>query len=161
MHDLGSYFTRTHQIFSASAKVLGKTYLHKLWNRSEREIYRWGADPDHCQDTAKNPLDLLRIQLERLQEVRRDDIVQAAATILFAPLGYSVQPTDIHSDRGTPEAEFLDVSAEMGKLADVLRISLADDRIDADERMALTEQANRLIQQCEELKDAVRINAHK
>lgn len=58
----GQYFIQTHQIFSAAAKILGLDFMADLWKKSHRQIYRWGADDDFCEEVTRNPLDLMQIR---------------------------------------------------------------------------------------------------
>ena len=82
----------TWQFFHAVRKVLGEAFLQKLYKKSPRQIYRWSANPDYCEDVEKNPLDRLIVLIKKLAEVGREDIALAALRILADILDCDVVP---------------------------------------------------------------------
>lgn len=100
---------KTHQFYSACRKILGKETLQKIYKKSPTQIYRWGMDPDFCEDWERNPLDRINVMLERLCELGRDDIAQAAVAILAKTVDCELSCiTPSHPDKDSIEAECLD-----------------------------------------------------
>ena len=99
----------TWQFFHAAKKILGDSFLQKVYKKSLRQIYRWSANPDFCEDTEKNPLDRIKIILGRLVEIGREDVaysaVQMLAEVLDCELVSKNHPTP---DKSTIEDECLD-----------------------------------------------------
>lgn len=150
------YFIRSHQVFSAANKILGIEFMANLWKKSHRQVYRWGADDDFCEETCKNPLDLLRITLSRLREVGREDVVEGAARLLFGPLGYEVWQRDICSDAGSVFAELLGLNKKVGELASTYEEVRADGEVTQEEQLAVDIQIDRIVEQALRFKDAAR-----
>jgi len=149
-----SHITRSYQFFSAALRLLGEDLLRTIWGRSTTQVYRWGADPARCDDVNRNPIDLLSLTLERMQELGRDDIVEGALRVLITPLGYDVRPKEIFSDKGAT-GETFDVNIALGKVSEMLSECLADRRIDEDERERLMPVVAQLVRQASELLDAI------
>lgn len=154
---MGKYIIRTHQFWSAAYRVLTPGLLAKIWKKSQRQLYRWGADPDYCEDCRRNPIDLLRITCERLLEAGRPDVAEAALALLAEPLGYEVKKSVIDSDSGSINLELLDVESSLGDFCRDYRDALEDKRLDPKERARLILQTNRLQRQVSELKAALRL----
>lgn len=68
---------KTWQFYTACRRILGTTNLTKLYRRSPRQIYRWGADPDYTADHERHPLDRLKVMLSGLCDLGREDIALA------------------------------------------------------------------------------------
>lgn len=152
----GQYFVRSHQVFAAADKILGVEFMANLWKKSHRQVYRWGADEDFCEETCKNPLDLLRITLSRLQEVGREDVVEGAARLLLGPLGYEVWQRDACSDTGSVFTELLGLNKRMGELASTYEEVRADGEVTPEEQLAMDIQIDRLVEQTLRFKEAAR-----
>jgi hypothetical protein len=100
---------KSWQFFKAIAKVLGRSQCHAIFNCSEREFYRWGADPDSCGDIRKNPLDLIAAACRKADLIGHTDIAVAPAHILAEPFNCRVSMApDVTPNRPTIEAECLD-----------------------------------------------------
>ncbi len=150
-----SYIKKTHQFFSAANTILGVSEMVKLWNKSQRQIYTWAADPDFTEHNGKNPLDLLRATMRRLQEAGRDDVVEMGLRLLTEPLGYEISRMDIQSDKGSASLELMDVTEALGQVASGLRDILEDGEITEEEKIFFSSLVDRLILQAKELKDAI------
>ena len=100
---------KSWQFYHSCRKILGRTFLQKLFQRSQTQIYRWSRDPDFCEDVERNPLDRMQILLERLCEIGREDIAQSAVAMLAHIVGCELRCTDpVHPDKENLEAECLD-----------------------------------------------------
>ena len=100
---------KTYQFYAACRKILGAATLQKLFKKSPTQIYRWGRDPNFCEDVERNPLDHLNVLLERLCELGRDDIARSAVDILAKTVDCELCCIDIaNPDKDTVEAECLD-----------------------------------------------------
>jgi len=90
----------TWQFFYACRKILGDSFLQKVYKKSIKQIYRWSANPDFCEDVEKNPLDRLVVLIRKLAEVGRKEIALAAVRILADVLDCDVFPKkDFTSDK--------------------------------------------------------------
>ncbi len=147
---------RTHQFWSAAYHILGLPALSKIYKVSNRQIHRWAADPDFCDQTARNPLDRIVVVCRRLQELGRVDIVEGGLRRVLEPLGYSFSRQKIKSDKGSIALELLDISRAKGELITIYQEANADLKISPDEQAALLSQADEVIKEVEQLKDAIR-----
>jgi len=93
--------TRSHHFFTSAQRILGEERLATVWKKSVSQVYRWGADPARCDDPSRNPIDLLKVLFDDLQEVGRDDVVEGALRILAESHGYQVGPREIRSDKNS------------------------------------------------------------
>lgn len=99
----------SRQFYHACLKILGQAFMQKLYKISQRQLYRWAADPTFCADTEANPLDKLQVLFRRLSEIGREDIVLQALRILADTIGYEVRPgPNVTLDNSTLESECLD-----------------------------------------------------
>lgn len=152
----GEYFVRSHQVFSAANKILGVEFMANLWKKSRRQMYRWGADDDFCEEISKNPLDLFHTMLRRLQELGRDDIVEGSARLLYGTLGYEIQQREGYSDADSGLTELLSLTRKLGELASTYEEVRADGMITKDEQIAVDFRVDRIVDQALRFKDAVR-----
>jgi len=99
----------TWQFFHACRVVLGKSFLQKVFKRSLRQIYRWSANPQFCEEVERNPIDCLKIVIDRLKEIGRDDIAYAGLQILADSIDCDLVPRS-HPlpDKKTLQDECLD-----------------------------------------------------
>lgn len=68
---------KTWQFYSACIYHLGKSFLTQLYQRSERQIERWSADPDTTESHQRNPIDRYEVLLTRLMERGLVEIARA------------------------------------------------------------------------------------
>ncbi|MGH7966222.1 MAG: hypothetical protein ACRERD_31100 [Candidatus Binatia bacterium] len=146
-----SHLTKSFHIFSAAHRLLGDELLGELWKKSLRQIYRWGTDPAVSDDASRNPLDLVLLTLQRLQEMGRNDVVESALHILADPLGYEVTPKAIHSDKDSAMQEFCDVAESFSAASKELSASLADGTLDAEDRARLLMRVRAFVRQGQEM----------
>lgn len=100
---------KSWQFYCACRRILGEKFLTKLYNRSQRQVYRWCADPNFTVDKESNPLDLLSVLLKHLCEIGREDIARSALTILAESCGFEVVDRDVVvPDKCNLEEECLD-----------------------------------------------------
>jgi len=55
------------EFFLFCRKVLGISFLQKVFQRGHSEIYRWSRDPEFTADSKRNPLDRLRLLLKEMR----------------------------------------------------------------------------------------------
>lgn len=84
--------TETWQLYKAAREELGTAFMSKLYHRSKREVYRWSADPDFCEDTSRNPLDRLITLCRALFSAGRGDVVTNTLRMCADALGFEVNP---------------------------------------------------------------------
>lgn len=123
---------KSWQFFLSCRRILGDTFLTTLFNRGQRQIYRWSADPDFNspEGNERNPLDRLKTVLERLTERGRFDVAMSALTILANAIGCEIQPTHpIVPDQETIETEMLDDYPAILKLHESIRSKESDEAV--------------------------------
>ena len=97
------------QFFHACRKVLGDSCIQKIYKRSLRQIYRWSADPTYADQVERNPIDRLKLILEKLCEVGREDIATAGVNMLAEVVGCELRKIDrVEPDQESIEDECLD-----------------------------------------------------
>ena len=115
------------QIFRIANRHLPKGRFQKIFTQSSRHLYRWAADPRCCEQTAKNPIDRIRILLDEINIAGYGDYARAAIDYMAEPLGGRFIDTNpARSDKGTVDGEIADVAVSIGSLSDLIRSSLAD-----------------------------------
>jgi hypothetical protein len=82
MNDTPHPILKSHQFFHACRRILGQAVMGSIYKRSDRQLYRWAADPNFCEDHERNPIDSLKIVLERLCEMGREDVALGGVEIL-------------------------------------------------------------------------------
>lgn len=147
--------TKPHHVFAAAQHLLGEDFLASLTKKSVTQIYRWSADPDRCDQVSRNPMDILAIILDRIQELGREDVVEASLRVLAAPLGYHVQAREIRSDKNSAQREGNDCMVALGRAVQLLDESLEDGKIDEEECDKILPEALNLVRQAHELVDAL------
>ena len=149
---------QTWQIYHAAHKVLGPE-LSKLYTRSARLVAYWAADPRFCDQVHRNPIDRVGDMLEQLDLRGHGDIARGAVDLLAQRLGGRFTETEpSRSDKGTVEAEVTDVTVALGHFAGTLRAALADDTLDAAERIRLKELARAVQREVDQVLDAAGVN---
>ena len=149
-----TFITTTHRFWSAANKILTPSFIANIYKICLRQAQRYGADPKYCADTSRNPLDLLLIIMESLQEAGRPDAAYAGLNLLADPLGYTIKPKEIYSDKGSICLELMDVNTALGNFCAHYQ-DKAHDGLDQEERTELTLLLDKTAWQIEELIDAV------
>lgn len=104
----------SRQFFCLARKLLGRAYLCTLFKKSEREVYRWGADTGHCGQWRENPLEKL-LELCRVLDLRGVEAEAAAPVhILAEALGLRVVRSSMVPEAAAPE----DVTSQARAAAD-------------------------------------------
>ncbi len=125
------------QFFAACMQILGEEKLSKIWGVSQRQLYRFAADPMHCGDWAFNPLERLQETVKELKIYGREDIAAHGVRCLASTLGWTIQSPN----RATRDVRHMEI------------IRAVTDYLDADERnvdfMELAEYRERLVEAVE------------
>ena len=109
MTDMPTPILKSHQFFHAANHILGQTFMAGIYKRSRRQLYRWAADPDFCEDHQRNPIDRLAKILERLCEIGKTDIAKAGVGILAGAVKCRLaEDGDATPDKKTLAEECLD-----------------------------------------------------
>lgn len=99
---------KTWEFFSACIYYLGKSTLTSLFQRSERQIERWSADPK-TSGTAKNPVDKYETLLEKLVQENHTDIARSVVSRQAHIVGCDLAPKKLpQPDKETLEYELID-----------------------------------------------------
>jgi len=117
----------SRQCFSMAKKLLGMGWLCTHWRKSEREVYRWTADPNHCGQWRENPLEKLLEQNRELDRRGFEAEAAAAVHVLAEDLGLRVvNPAPLPGD--ADPAEVLPQAREVAdQLFAALRRGLASE----------------------------------
>ncbi len=143
---------KSWQFFHSCRKVLGESFLQKLYKRSLTQIYRWSADPNLCADTERNPLDHLEAILLRLSEIGRPDIAQAAVSILADAVGCELRCLEpVIPEEISIEEKCLDVYPVLINFLEALRKEESPDVI-----RHLWQQSKRTLDEAYEVKCRIR-----
>ncbi|MCP4349535.1 MAG: hypothetical protein GY795_28980 [Desulfobacterales bacterium] len=99
----------TWEFFSKCKKELGKSTLTKLYQRGERQIDRWSANPKSSDETRKNPLDRYEILLQKLIRNGRKGIAIAAVARQAHIVGCELKDKELPiPDKDTLKDEIID-----------------------------------------------------
>lgn len=143
------------QIMRQAKKKLPRGVLHKIFGRSTRLVDMWAANPAHCEVTARNPLDRLRLLIDELDNAGCEDYARAAIDYLAGPIGGQFAPfAEEKSDKGDVIDELADLFAAGGNFTALLREALKDGHIDPAERIVVKEAARRIIKEVNQTLDA-------
>jgi hypothetical protein len=147
------------QIYHVALKKLPSGTLQRIYRRSCRLVSYWAADPRYTDETKLNPLDRIRKMLAELDTAGYGDYARAAIDYMAEPLGGNFADTSLtKSDKGCVDGETADCMIALGKLADEVRFSLADNELDTTERIRIKEYARKVISEIEQLLDAAGVN---
>lgn len=142
-------------IFKVAKKRLPPGKLQSIYRRSTRLVDLWAANPAHCEVTARNPMDHMRMLLDALDNAGCEDHAVAGANYMLEPLEMHAVPlTSEPSDRGDVDGELADLFAAGGRLASRIRDALADGQLDTAERIAIHEMARRIVKELNQVLDA-------
>ncbi|KKL62276.1 hypothetical protein LCGC14_2186840 [marine sediment metagenome] len=110
------------KIYHIARKHLPKDFLQSLYTRSSRLVYAWAANPRDCDETARNPIDRIRLMLEALDDEGYGDYARAAIDYMAEPLGcHCAEKSGAKSDKGTVDGEIADLASAVGNVADHIR----------------------------------------
>lgn len=68
----------TWQFYRAVKKILGKTFMPKIFKVSPRQVDRWSCDPDFSESSQRNPMDRYETILTELMEIGKEKIARGA-----------------------------------------------------------------------------------
>jgi hypothetical protein len=85
---------KSWQFFTSCRRLLGDSFLQKLFKVSLRQIQRWAADPAFAEDTDRNPADRIEVILSRLMEIGRGDVARAMVSRLAIAVDCELQCLD-------------------------------------------------------------------
>jgi hypothetical protein len=140
--------TQSWQIFRQAKKKLAKGVLHKIFGKSTRLLDMWAANPAHCEVTARNPLDRVRLRIDELDNAGCEDYARAAIDFLAEPLGGQFAPFGTErTDRGSVDGELVDFYEVSGKFVINLRQALADGHLSSAERILIKDTARNIIKE--------------
>ena len=111
----------TWQFYRAVKKILGKTFMPKLFKISPRQIDRWSCDPDFSDSSRRNPMDRYETILEALMEIGKDKIARGAVDRQARIVGCNlVCEGDAVPDKDTLTEELLDDLPAVTQLHDAI-----------------------------------------
>lgn len=100
---------KTHQLWSSFHRVLGDSFLQKLYKVETRQFQRWSADPRFAESAGANPTDRYEVILSRLMELGREDIARAAVSRQARVVGCELRCLDdVIPDRSDIRDEIID-----------------------------------------------------
>lgn len=82
------------EVFLFARKTLGITFLQKIFSIGHTEIYRWSRDPEFTADSARNPLDRLRLLFREMKNQGYEDEAKAGVNFLAESVGCRIEETD-------------------------------------------------------------------
>ncbi len=143
------------QIFKQAKKKLPHGALQRIYRRSTRLVDMWAANPAHCEVTARNPLDRIRLLLDELDTAGSEDYARAAIDYMAEPLrGQFARFTIEQSDREDVDGELVDLFSAGGDFSDKVRVALEDGRLNTKERIMIKEAARKVIKELNQTLDA-------
>lgn len=147
------------QVYHVARKKLPKGMLQSIYRRSTPMVSMWAANPDYCENTARNPLDRIRLMLEEMDAAGCGEYARWAIDYLAGPLGGRFAPmaADTASDKGTVDGEVTDIAIAMGRLADAVRAVWDVGDLSVDAIVGIKHQARELKVEVDQLLDAVGI----
>jgi hypothetical protein len=129
---------KTHEIFRAIRRMLGKTELIGIYgSKSASLIDRWCLPCELDTDTgARNPLDRMSLLINRLREDGLHHVVRDMQITLF--------PEECQKAKNTPQETALYFTTSAQQAFIDLQAALADGRIDDDEWEQITQDIEEL-----------------
>jgi len=82
------------EVFLFARKTLGITFLQKIFSIGHTEIYRWSRDSEFTADSARNPLDRLRLLFREMKNQGYEDEAKAGVNFLAESVGCRIKETD-------------------------------------------------------------------
>ncbi len=97
------------EFFSSCIYYLGKKSLTSLFQRGERQIERWAADPSTTSGSYRNPVDRYEILLNMLMEKGKEKIAQTIVSRQADIVGCELNRKNLPiPDKETLEHEVID-----------------------------------------------------
>jgi hypothetical protein len=152
---LATRITKSHEFFSTAIRVFGVSALAELWKKSQRSIYRWAADMDFCEETTRNPIELLSVMMERFLELGRKDVVDDVLRLIVEPLGYNLSEKEVRSTKSV-WSEMMDINIAVGQLSERLQEIMEDGNMTDKERLTISALADTLIKETMDMKEVIR-----
>lgn len=113
---------KSWQFFTTCRRLLGDSFLQKLFKVSLRQIQRWSADPAFAEDTDRNPVDRIEVLLSRLMEIGREDVARAMVSRLAIAVDCELQCLDsVMPDGKTLSEELLDDHMPLAQFHEAVR----------------------------------------
>jgi hypothetical protein len=99
---------QTWEFFSACIYYLGKAALTSLFQRSERQVERWAADPAFAGGQ-RNPVDRYEVLLQSLMDKGHGDVARAMVARQAHIAGCALKEKSLPlPDKATVELEIID-----------------------------------------------------
>jgi len=99
---------QTWEFFSACIHFLGKASLTSLFQRGERQIERWSADPA-TSGSQRNPIDRYELLLSKMVEAGQEDLAKSIVTRQAHIIGCELVSKNMPvPDKDTVELEIID-----------------------------------------------------
>jgi len=147
----------SHQIFKVAIQHLPKGRIQKIYTQKQRQVYKWAADPRFCEETARNPIDRIRILLDEINIAGYGDYAREAIDYMAAPLGGRFTDAEVSRAEKGVKGEIVDVAVSTGILFNLVR-KAENGGLDAADRIRIKGAARKAIQEIEQLLDASGIN---
>ena len=90
-------YTSRH-FYRGCLKLFGDDGFFKFFKVGVREAYRWGANPRHCDDIRRNPLEMLEAAVEELDILGEEELALTPARTLAAKVRHRVVPCESSPD---------------------------------------------------------------
>lgn len=99
----------TWEFFSACVHYLGKKTLTALFQRGERQIERWSADPAAADSHRRNPVDRYELLLRKLVDDGHRDLARSAVARQAHLVGCELRDKEFPDpDKASVELEIID-----------------------------------------------------
>ncbi|MCP3921142.1 MAG: hypothetical protein GY714_01015 [Desulfobacterales bacterium] len=99
---------KTWEFFSACIFYLGKSTLTSLFQRGDRQIERWSADPS-TSGSQKNPIDRYEVLLNKIVEAEHVDVARSVVSRQAHIVGCELVSKDMPlPDKDSVEHEIID-----------------------------------------------------
>ena len=139
-------------VFNIANRHLPAGRMQRIYSQTLRSVQRWAANPRHCSETARNPIDRIRMLLDEINLAGYGDYARAAIDYMAEPWGGRVIDMDIAiSDKGCVDGEIADTTVAIGNLSNIIREALEDDELTTSERILIKGAARKLIREVEQL----------
>ena len=107
---------QSSQIFHIARKTVPAGELHGIFGRSVRCLQMWAANPRHCEETRRNPMDRMQLFIEALDDHGRGDVARAALEYMAGNTGFCISDeTPAHSDKNSVDGEIADLTRHLDR----------------------------------------------